>query len=70
MTVEHLIHTDDLIGHECSVECVCGPDMVVGSEGIIFVHQPLSDSREALKWRTNRIEALESARRTMAEEDA
>lgn len=45
MTRVHTIPLDDLIDHEVSDDCVCGPDVEFVSGGLIIVHHSL-DGRE------------------------
>lgn len=49
MSELHVIPRGDLVDHETSEDCVCGPDpKFVDGEGIVFTHHSL-DGREQNK---------------------
>ena len=48
MNVLHVVPVNDLIDHEDTDECVCGPDFEFVEGGMIVMHHTL-DGREAFE---------------------
>lgn len=48
MSRQHVYPVNDLIEHEDSDDCICGPDLEFVSGGVVILHHSL-DGREALE---------------------
>ena len=46
MEERHVTPTDDLIAHDTSEDCACGPEAKFEPGGVVYVHHSL-DNREA-----------------------